>query len=85
MTKTIILFNRFLIQLDIFKFLKSQVILSNFAEDIKKIADALLVLIPSSAGLERIFNTLGFVHDETGNRLSIEKANKIAFCLRLLQ
>ena len=55
-----------------FKLLKSQVILSNLAYDIKKIVDALLVLIPSSAGLGRILNTLGFV-------------NKLPFCFRLLQ
>ena len=60
----------FISVIDVFTFLKLQVILGNLAEDIKKIAQALLVLIPSWAGL-----------NETQNRLSIEKANKLAFCL----
>ena len=47
----------------------------------QKIAEDVLSLIPSSAGLECIFSSLGFVYDETSNRLSIEKANKLAFCL----
>ena len=64
MTKTFILFNCLCISvIDIFKFLKSQVILGNLAEDIKEIADALLVFIRSSAGLEPVFSTLGFVHN----------------------
>ena len=74
-----------LVQLIFLEFLKSQVILGNLAEDIRKIVDAFLALIPSSASLDRIFSTLGFVHDETLNRLPIEKANNLAFCLGLLQ
>ena len=70
---------------DLFKFIKGQVLLGNFSKELQKIAEDVLCLIPSSAGLERIFSSLGFVHDETRNRLSIEKANKLAFCLRLLQ
>ena len=31
------------------------------------------------------FQTLGFVYDETRNRRSIEKANELACCIRLLQ
>ena len=55
----------------IFKYLKSQVIFGNLAEDIKTTVDAFLVLISSSASLERSFSTLGFVHDRTRNRPSI--------------
>ena len=63
MTKTPILFNCF--YFSYFQdptFLKLHVILGNLTEDIKKIADALLIL--SSTGSERIFS-MGSVHDET--------------------
>ena len=70
---------------DLFKFIKGQVLLVNFSKELQKIAEDVFSLFPSSAALERIFSSLGFVHDETRNRCSIEKANKLAFCLRLLQ
>ena len=54
MTKTFILFNCFHFGYRYFQVpkiaKKTQVILCNLAEDITKIPDALLVLIPSSAG-----------------------------------
>ena len=54
----------FILVLGIFKFLKSlktQVILGNLVEDIKKITDAFPFLIPSSTGF---VHTLGFVHNK---------------------
>ena len=44
-----------------------------------------LQLIPSTAGLERVFSTMGFVHVDIRNRLGSEKVTKLAFCLRALK
>ena len=54
----------------------------------EKIADLslkMLRLIPSTAGLERVFSTMGFVHCDLRNRLDPEKVGKLAFCLRALK
>ena len=63
MTKTFILFNCFCFGYRYFQVpkiaKKNQVILCNLAEDITKIPDALLVLIPSSADF---VHSLGFQH-----------------------
>ena len=64
---------------DLLTFIEGHVLLGNYLKQMQKIAEDVLSLIPSSAGLELIFSSLGFVHDETRNRLSIEKANKLAF------
>ena len=45
----------------------------------------MLKLIPSTAGLERVFSTMGFVHSDLRNRLGSEKVTKLAFCLRSLK
>ena len=44
-----------------------------------------LKLIPSTAGLERVFSTMGFVHADIRNRLGSEKVTKLAFCMRALK
>ncbi len=53
-------------------------------EKVSKICTELFILIPSSAGIERMFSRLGYILDETRNRLSVDKAEKLAFCFRLL-
>lgn len=46
--------------------------------------DQLLGAVCSSAGIERIFSTFGFVHSKVRNRLGTEKAAKLVFVYRLL-
>ena len=38
----------------------------------------------NSAGIERVFSSMGFVHSDLRNRLDSEKVAKLAFCLRAL-
>ena len=38
----------------------------------------------SSAGVERIFSTFGFIHSKIRNRLGTEKAGKLVFIYKLL-
>ena len=49
------------------------------------LAIRILSLPPSSAGLERVFSSLGFVHSDVRNRLGHEKATKLAFVMRALR
>ena len=41
-------------------------------------------MAPSSAGLERLFSSMGYVHSDIRNRLDPERVRKLAFCMRLL-
>ena len=43
-----------------------------------------ILLPPTSAGLERVFPSLGFVHSDVRNRLGHEKATKLDFVMRSL-
>ena len=52
--------------------------------ELSELAQTLLNVVPSSAGLERIFSSMGFVHSDLRNRLAPEKVGKLAFCLRVL-
>lgn len=45
---------------------------------------AILGATASSAGVERIFSTFGFVHSKVRNRLGTEKAGKLVFVYKLL-
>ena len=40
--------------------------------------------VASSASVERIFSTFGFVHSAVRNRLGFEKAGKLVFLFRVL-
>ena len=40
--------------------------------------------VVSSAGIERIFSTFGFVHSKVRNRLGTAKAGKLVFIYKLL-
>lgn len=44
----------------------------------------LMTAINSSASIERVFSTFGFVHSKLRNRLGVEKAGKLVFIFRLL-
>ena len=44
----------------------------------------LMTSVASSASVERIFSTLGFVHSMVRNRLCVEKAGKLVFLHKLL-
>ena len=49
-------------------------------EDIRKI----LSCMTTTAELERLFSTFGFVHSSSRNRLGVEKCGKLVFCFRVL-
>ena len=65
-------------------FVKAQVLLGNLSEKLGNISEQLMAMVPSSAGLERIFSSMGYIHSEIRNRLDPEKVRKLAFCMRLL-
>ena len=48
------------------------------------VAEKLLTAVASSAGVERIFSTFGYIHSNIRNRLGIEKAAKLVFIYRIL-
>ena len=43
-----------------------------------------MAMVPSSAGLERIVSSMGYIHSEIRNRLDPEEVRTLAFCMRLL-
>ena len=43
-------------------------------KDFADVAEKLLTAVASSAGVERIFSTFGYIHSNIRNRLGIEKA-----------
>ena len=53
---------------------------SNLKEHIQRI----LTCSTTTAELERLFSTFGFVHSSLRNRLGIEKCGKLVFCFRIL-
>ena len=65
--------------------LKSQILTSEIGDTIGKLVLKIYTLPPSSAGVERVFSTLGYVHSDIRNRLGQEKAAKLAFTLRALR
>jgi len=65
-------------------FIECQRMIGELPDDLAKLLLKCLALRPSSAGIERIFSTMGFVHSDLRNRLSHEKVGKLAFCLRVL-
>ena len=66
-------------------FYRTQALIGNFAKELLDLALKLIALIPSSAGLERAFSTMGFIHSDLRNKLGPEKVGKLAFCMRLLK
>ena len=55
-----------------------------FGKDVAQVAQKLLTAIASSAGIERLFSTFGYIHSKIRNRLGIEKAAKLVFVYRML-
>ena len=43
-----------------------------------------MTAVASSAGVERVFSSFGFVHSKVRNRLGIEKGGKLVFMYKLL-
>ena len=62
---------------DLLKCVKSQQLLGNLSPELSRVCGEIFTLIPSSGGIERMFSSLGYIHDETRNQLSIEKAQKL--------
>ena len=59
-------------------------LLGNFLEKLGRVSEELMAMVLSSAGLERVFSSMGHVHSEIRNKLNPEKVRKLAFCMRLL-
>ena len=55
-----------------------------FHERLCEIAESLVEAVPSSAGLERHFSTLGFTYGTLRCQLGVEKAGKLAFLYKQL-
>ena len=53
-------------------------------QDLKEIIQSFLTCNPSTAPLERLFSTYGWIHDEHRNRMGNEKASKLLFCFKTL-
>ena len=58
---------------NITNFVKAQVLLGNLSEKLGNISEQLMAMVPSSAGLERIFSSMGSFHSEVRNRIDPEK------------
>ena len=48
------------------------------------VEERFLTAVASSAGVERIFPTFGYIHSNIRNRLGIAKAAKLVFIYRML-
>ncbi len=45
---------------------------------------SLFSAVASSAGVERVFSTFGFIHSDVRNRLGVDKAAKLSFIYKML-
>ena len=72
-------------RLKLLNFMKAQAVCGNLDTDLLQLSLVLFSLVPSSAGIERIFSTMGHVQTDLRNRLNPEKVKKLAFCNRLLE
>ena len=61
-------------------YLKYQMTMGKISEELCTLAVTLQKLAPSSASLERIFSTMGFVQNDLRNRLGMEKLKKTHLC-----
>ena len=66
-------------------FMKSQMMFGNIEESICNLPVKFMSLVPSSAGVERAFSTMGFIQNDYRNKLNNEKVVKLAFCMRTLR
>ena len=65
-------------------FLKYQLSIGNLSEQLCNLACRLESLAPSSAGLERMFSTMGFIQIDLRNRLGMEKLEKLTLIKKTL-
>ena len=49
-----------------------------------KLCRQLLVVVASSAGVERVFSSFGLVHSKIRNRLGVTKAGKLVFIYKVV-
>ena len=54
------------------------------SKEIGEMALKMEKLSPSSAGLERMFSTMGYIQDDLRKRLDMEKLEKLTFIKRVL-
>ena len=72
-------------RLKLLNFMKAQAVCGNLDTGLLQLSLVLFSLVPSSAGIERIFSTMGHVQTDLRNRLNPEKVKKLAFRNRLLE
>ena len=65
-------------------FLNYQIAMGKISKEIGEMASKMEKLFPSSAGLERMFSTMGYIQDDLRNRLGMEKLEKLLFIKRVL-
>ena len=58
---------------------------SKVSENFIEFAIRLASAPASSASIERIFSTFAHVHNKVRNRLSVDKAQKLVYCYRILR
>ena len=58
---------------------------SKVSEDFIELAIRLVSAPDSSASIKRVFSTFAHVHNKVRNRLSVEKAQKLVYCYRILR
>ena len=58
---------------------------SKVSENFIELAIRLVSAPASIASIERIFSTFAHVHNKVPNRLSVEKAQKLVYCYRILR
>ena len=58
---------------------------SKVSENFIELAIRLVSAPASSPSIERIFSTFAHVHNKVRNRLSVEKAQKLVYCYRILR
>ena len=63
-------------------FIRAQKQFGAYPDNLADLCEIAAALVPSSAGIERVFSSMGFVHSDLRNRLFSEKVAKLAFCLR---
>ena len=64
--------------------LQNSPVCSDIPQSVKDIIIGLLSCSPSTASLERLFSSYGWIHSEIRNRLGNEKAAKLLFIFKVL-
>ena len=65
--------------------MKPKSICGNLPRTVLKVNDVVNALVPSSAGIDRLFSTKGFICNRKRNRLDPEKHKKLAIYYKKLQ